>query len=166
MADLRTNPGTRRAVERSFSSEGVATSTAAVPPSAEVQVQVEIEALAGAVGGPSIVVEGTITTGWTGACRRCLEAIEGEAEVELREVFEERPTDGETYPLNDDVVDLEPMVRDALLLALPLAPLCRPDCAGPAPEVFPTGPSGTEDVDPSDGSPDPRWSALDDLRFD
>ena len=45
--------------------------------------------------------------------------------------------------------------------ALPLVPLCRPDCAGPSPDRFPTGP-GDEDVQPAD----PRWAALDDLSFE
>ena len=50
---------------------------------------------------------------------------------------------------------------DTALLALPLAPLCSADCAGPAPEAFPV-------VPPDEGGPvrDPRWAALDELRFD
>jgi len=50
--------------------------------------------------------------------------------VHVDELFELVPLDGETYQLDEDVIDLEPMVRDALLLELPLAPLCDPDCAG------------------------------------
>ena len=46
-------------------------------------------------------------------------------------MFEADPTDeGETYPLDGDQIDLEPMVRDAVLLELPLGPLCGDDCAG------------------------------------
>ena len=37
-------------------------------------------------------------------------------------------------PSPGDQLDLEPMVREAVLLELPLAPLCRPDCAGLCPE--------------------------------
>jgi uncharacterized protein len=79
-------------------------------------------------------------------------------------VFEVRPVDGETYPIEGDEVDLEPVVRDAALLHLPLAPLCRPDCEGPAPDVFPTRVEG----DATDDEParDPRWAALDELRLD
>lgn len=163
VADLRSRPGSRRLVERSIVSEGAATSSAAVAPGTEVAVSVEIEAVAGGV-----VATGSIRMAWTGACRRCLEEIEGEVEVSVREVFEERPTEGETYPLRDDVVDLEPMVNDALLLALPLAPLCRPDCSGPAPDAFPTGPTAAAPSDPETSDPptDPRWAALEDLHFD
>ena len=91
--------------------------------------------------------------------------------AEVREVFEPRPVEGETYPLADDTVDLEPMVRDAVLLALPLAPLCGDDCLGPAPDVFPAvvegdGPVDDGDREAAEPPADPRWAALDELRFD
>ena len=66
----------------------------------------------------------------------------GLVDVEVREVFEVRPIDGETYPIEGDEVDLEPVVRDAALLNLPLAALCRPDCAGPGPETLPVDRGG------------------------
>ena len=53
--------------------------------------------------------------------------------MHVDELFEPHPLEGETYQLDDDVIDLEPLVRDALLLELPLAPLCAPDCAGLCP---------------------------------
>ena len=60
----------------------------------------------------------------------------GEISVHVDELFETHPLEGETYKLDDDVIDLEPLVRDALLLELPLAPLCtrrlRRACARPA----------------------------------
>jgi uncharacterized protein len=95
---------------------------------------------------------------WRGECRRCLGPVDGYAEAPVREIFEARPTEGETYPLDGEQIDLEPMVRDAVLLALPLAPLCASDCQGPAPEAFPTGPPDEER-----SLLDPRWSALRDL---
>ncbi len=89
----------------------------------------------------------------------------------MKEIFERTPVEGETYLLGDDEVDLEPMVRDAVLLALPLAPLCRPDCPGPAPDDFPTGPeddSAAADADEAAAARlrQERWSVLDELRFE
>jgi uncharacterized protein len=85
------------------------------------------------------------------------------ASVDLREVFEVRPIDGETYPIEGDEVDLEPVVRDAALLNLPLTVLCRPDCPGPAPDAIPVAVEG----EPTDEAPrDPRWAALDALRLE
>jgi uncharacterized protein len=102
---------------------------------------------------------------WTAECRRCLDPIRDVATVDLREVFEVSPVEGETYPIDGDEVDLEPVVRDAALLHLPLAPLCRPDCAGPAPEAFPATVEG-EGPEPDEPARDPRWAALDELSFD
>ena len=75
-------------------------------------------------------MRGTLTAAWTAACSRCLEPVAGEISVHVDELFETLPLEGETYQLDEDVIDLEPMVRDALLLELPLAPLCSADCAG------------------------------------
>src|SRR5690606_40148714 len=43
------------------------------------------------------------------------------------------------WPIEGEEIDLAEVAREALLLALPLAPLCRDDCTGPAPDAFPTG---------------------------
>jgi uncharacterized protein len=85
------------------------------------------------------------------------------ATVDVSEVFEVDPVDGETYPIEGDEVDLEPVVRDAALLNLPLTALCRPDCAGPAPDAVPVSTEADEAPAPPG---DPRWAALDALRLD
>ena len=72
-------------------------------------------------------------------------------------------SDGETYPIEGDDVDLEPVIRDGVLLHLPLAPLCREDCAGPAPESFPA--LVVPDA-PAEPPRDPRWAALDALHLE
>ena len=83
-----------------------------------------------------IVVRGTVAATWNAACSRCLEPVGGEIAVHVDELFERQPLEGETYKLDDDVIDLEPLVRDALLLELPLAPALPPRlrraCARPA----------------------------------
>jgi uncharacterized protein len=78
--------------------------------------------------------------------------------VHVDELFEAVPLEGETYLLEDDVIDLEPMVRDALLLELPLAPLCRDDCAGLCPTCGAN--RNDEPCDCAEAEPDPRWAAL------
>ena len=78
-----------------------------------------------------IVVRGTLAAAWSAACSRCLEPVGGEISVHVDELFETVPLEGETYKLDEDVIDLEPMVRDALLLELPLAPLCSAGLRGP-----------------------------------
>lgn len=97
-------------------------------------------------------------------CRRCLDDVEEPFDVEVREIFERHPTDGETWPIEDERIDLTPVLRELALLSLPLAPLCREDCAGPEPNRFPA----MAYVEPDADAPPPRderWAALDGLTF-
>ena len=101
---------------------------------------VELEVVVQAAGSALMAV-GRLRGGWVSECRRCLDEVSGPLDVPLREVFEWDPTEGETWPIHDQRIDLGPPAREAAVLALPLAPLCSPDCAGPEPERFPTGPA-------------------------
>lgn len=120
--------------------------------------------------GETVTVSGTVVGSWEGECRRCLEPTGGEVSVAVSEVFEPDPVEGETYPLGRDDLDLEPALREALALALPIAPLCDEACAGPDPEGHPVTvalDADEVDGDGSDSPPaDPRWGALDALHFD
>lgn len=123
--------------------------------------------------GDAVTVTGTVTGRWTGECRRCLEATGGEVTVEVTEVFEPHPVEGETYELGREEIDLEPLVREALALALPVAPLCDETCPGPDPGAHPVTVAADDEAGgPGDDGPDgaapadPRWAALDALRFD
>ena len=109
----------------------------------------------------AVLVRGTATGRWSVSCRRCLEPMQGALRAEIDELFEVNPTEGETWLLRDDCIDLTPMLREAALLALPLAPLCNAHCQGPAPDRFPTG--AAED---QTANFDPRWAALTELTFD
>ena len=101
-----------------------------------------------------------------------LEPVGGEVDLRVHEVMaSDEPgrsapeTDAaDAYQLGGDEADLEPVVRDAVLLALPLSPLCADDCVGPDPEWLPSADSPAETEDGPAG--DPRWAALDVLRFD
>ena len=130
--ELRRRPGTQRDVHVATPLPGLRITGAQVPDDAELVVDAVLESIEGAV-----TVSGTVQVPWTAECRRCLDEIGGIATVELSEVFEVHPVEGETYPIEGDEVDLEPVVRDAALLHLPLAPLCRPDCAGSRPRRVP-----------------------------
>jgi uncharacterized protein len=120
--------------------------------------------------GDEVTAAGDIHVRYRGQCRRCLEAVEGDLDIPVQEIFERRPVEGETYLLDGEVIDLEPLVRDAVLLALPLAPLCRDDCRGPAPERFPAAGARPPDDDADDaggdGPGDPRWAPLRQLRLE
>ena len=106
-----------------------------------------------------IVVRGPVRTRWHASCSRCLAPVGGELVVDVGELYERHPLEGETYLLSeDDIVDLEPLIRDALLLELPAVPLCRPDCAGLCPHCGID--RNTSECNCADAEPDPRWAAL------
>ena len=160
IAELRRNPGTQRAVEVAGPLPGLTLSTAWVPDDVSVTAALTLELL---VDG-RLTATGDVQARWEGTCRRCLDPVSGTAAAHVQEVFERRPEpDAETYALDSDRVDLEPMVRDAVLLALPLAPLCSPDCAGPDPE-HPVAVEG--EAEPRSDEPDPRWATLREMRFE
>ena len=112
-------------------------------------------------------MSGTVTVPWTAECRRCLDEIGGVVTVDLSEVFEVHPVDGETYPIEGDEVDLEPVVRDAALLA-PAARAAVPPGLRRArrPTRSPRPSRATTPTTTSEPARDPRWAALDELRLD
>ena len=105
----------------------------------------------------------------TGECARCLEPISDDMEVTFQELFvyEDHALPGEddeVSMLEGDLVDLEPLLRDAVVLALPFQPLCMDDCPGLCPEC---GARLADDPDHAhDAAIDPRWAALADLDAD
>lgn len=128
-----------------------------LPPDADVVAELRIDQ-----AGSAVAVSGRVTMPWVGECRRCLREVHGELTVAVRETFEKDHEEGETYPLEGSQVDIEPLVREAVLPELPQVPLCREDCAGLCPECGADrneGPCGHEG-----GPVDPRWGALDQLR--
>jgi uncharacterized metal-binding protein YceD (DUF177 family) len=88
------------------------------------------------------VMEGVLVTGdldvpVEGSCARCLEPIEDTLHLDVQELFaypgsttEATSEEDEVRRLEGDFLDLEPLVRDTVVLSLPLAPVCTPDCSG------------------------------------
>ena len=126
------------------------------------------------------VVEGVLVTGSvrgtaTGACVRCLDPLELDVEGTFQELFayadraahhHEVGADSdedEVHELVGDLIDLEPVLRDAVVPTLPFQPVCRPDCPGLCSEC---GMHLAEDPDHHHEVIDPRWSSLSGLLSD
>lgn len=137
--------------------EPIAISTAGLRDDEPVRIDVTFISSEG-----ELTAWGEVTFRWEGACRRCLEPVCETATVDFHEVFSSTPEPGETYAIDGDGVDLEPLLIDVVTLSLPLGPLCRPDCPGPQPDRFPVGLESEERAP----AVDPRWAALDELRGD
>lgn len=155
VAELRRNLGSRLDVRRDVVLDDIAVVDCAVPAGGEIEVDLVLDSVS-----DGLVASGTVDVPWAGTCRRCLEPVTGRTSHRLQEAFT-ADGEGDTYVVEGDELDLEPLVRDAAALGLPLAPLCSEDCLGPDPERFPARPEG-EGAAPAD----PRWAALDELRFD
>jgi uncharacterized protein len=153
VADLLKRPGAARTEQVSGPLEGLVGPGAEIPADQPIRADVSLERVP-----DGIVVRGTIEGRWQTACSRCLNPVSDEIAVHVDELFEPHPLAGETYQLADDVVDLEPVIRDALLLELPTAPVCRPDCAGLCPDCGIDRSTATCDCHTEDV--DPRWAAL------
>jgi uncharacterized protein len=165
-AALRKVAGTVRHEDRHGVIEGLGTVGVVVPDGAEVDAQVTLSSYPG-----GIMATGRVSAPWRGECRRCGGMVTGAVEAEVHERFviegpgsEPGPAaevDEDAYVLVDDLLDLEPLARDAVLLELPLAPLCSEDCLGLCPEC-----GANLNLESCGCAPpaDPRWSALDVLR--
>ena len=123
---VRRTPGTRLHEDRSGPIAGLETTEARVPPGADVAVSADIEFSS----GTSMMVHATVTAPWEGECRRCLEVAAGTLIGDVRELYEANHDPETSYRLQGDQLDLEPLARDAVLLELPVAPLCAADCQG------------------------------------
>jgi uncharacterized protein len=120
------------------------------------------------------VVEGVLATGrvsgsLVGECVRCLDPVEVEVDADFQELFYYDLEDlsaeelEEAVSVVEELVDVEPLVRDALMLDLPLQPLCEPDCPGLCAQC---GAPLAEDPDHHHDAVDPRWAALSALTGD
>jgi uncharacterized protein len=157
VADLRRRPASRKSVRLAVPSHGFTVVDSRVPAGAPIDVDLELESLT-----DGIVVVGQVSAPWEASCRRCLGPARGRLDVTVRELYQLHPETDEAFAIEGDILDLEPLVREAVLLDLPLAPLCRPDCGGLCPEC---GADRNEiDCGHQPDTGDPRWAALDDLR--
>lgn len=163
---LQRRPGSMVTVTRTVPGPpdlGVA--LARVPVGSDVELDLRLESVM-----EGVLVSGTADLSIEAECARCLEPVAWEEDIDLSELFvypatdargavvdEPGPEDDPLPTIEDDCVDLEPTLRDAVVLALPLAPLCRSDCAGLCAEC------GIR-LDDAPGHAheqvDPRWEAL------
>lgn len=136
--------------------EGIGMDVIGVPPGSPVDLDLRLESVV-----EGVLVTGTAEVSLQGQCARCLERIDSAEEVDLQELYlypDKEPDDDEASRIEDELIDLEPLLRDTVVLDLPYTPVCRPDCAGLCPEC---GANLNADPDHAhDDRVDPRWAGL------
>ena len=159
--ELARRPGSQRQVSRSVPAPAeLGTVILQVPEGEPVALELRIESVM-----EGVLVTGTARARAAGECVRCLHDIDVDVDVGLQElyVYPEGYSDGtapddETGRVVDDRIDLDPLLRDAVVLALPFRPLCRDDCPGLCPLC---GARLADDPAHGHDEPDdPRWAAL------
>jgi uncharacterized protein len=133
--------------------EGFGNAVIGVKDGAKLHLDVRLESL-----HDGILVSGKVRTEAEGECVRCLIEVTLPVRVEFQEVFAYSFDEAFDYMVQDNLVDLEPVVRDAVVLSLPFQPVCQEDCPGLCPEcgVRLLDNPGHEHEAPVD----PRWAAL------
>lgn len=160
--ELKGNPGAQQALSRTVPTpEGFAAVLVGVAEHRDLELDLRIES----------VHEGTLLSGTahgrvTGECGRCLDPISYPLTVDVMQLFTwpekaEGPEEGDdedTRQVSEDLtIDLEPVLRDLMVSALPFQPVCREDCPGLCSQC---GFRMEEDPGHAHEQLDPRWAAL------
>ena len=156
-AELLRRPGSERrvALEPTVAELGLVDSKFDV--TATVAVSLRLESLT-----DGIVVDGDLRAPWADSCRRCLAPASGEVHCVVHELYQHVVTDPDAFEIVGDQIDLARMIRENVLLDAPIAPLCRPDCAGLCATCGID--LNTSSCDCVSAIGDPRWDALSQLK--
>jgi uncharacterized protein len=134
-----------------------------IPEGSALELDLRLEAVM-----EGVLVSGTIRGRTAGECMRCLGDVDSTLESTMQELYvypgkapEGQDDDDELRELEDDLINLEPAIRDAVVLTLPFQPVCRQDCPGLCSEC---GARLADDPEHHHESADPRWAALQGLQ--
>ncbi|MCZ7439255.1 YceD family protein [Micromonospora sp. WMMC241] len=162
--DLPRRPGALRELRRVVTAPAdLGVELISVPEGADLDLDLRLQSVS-----EGVLVSGTVAGPVKGECGRCLREIDDSVVVNVQELYayedsttDETTDEDEVGRMQGDLIDLEPALRDAVVLALPTNPLCREDCPGLCPEC------GVHWDDlPADHSHqqiDPRWAGLSQL---
>ncbi|TXL62713.1 YceD family protein [Aeromicrobium terrae] len=152
--ELGRRPGNERSLDLSVAAPAdLGSDVYGVPEGSDIAIELRLEAVM-----DGVLATGTASAQATGECVRCLVGLDDEIVVDFQELYLYADAGEEELSLEGDLLDLEPVLRDAVVLALPQNPVCGPECPGLCPEC---GARLADDPDHTHGDAiDPRWAAL------
>lgn len=160
--ELGRRPGAMQTLTRTAPAPaGLGLDVIGVPEGAALDLDVRLESVS-----DGVLVTAVVRAPVVGECARCLASIDHDLVVHVQELYvydlaeAKASGDEDAVALEGDLLDVEPAVRDAVVLALPVAPLCRDDCPGLCPDC---GVRLAADPDHRHETADPRWAALQSL---
>ncbi len=161
--DLGRSPGSMRTLTEHVPAPGdLGVALIGVQQGSDVGLDLRLEAV-----HEGILVSGSANVQVTGECGRCLDPLAYDLEVDVQELFfyedsefPDEEDEEEQYRVERDVIDLEPVLRDAVVTMLPFQPVCREDCQGLCSEC---GVRLEDEPGHHHEIVDPRWAALADL---
>jgi uncharacterized protein len=167
--ELARRPGTMRTVERTVPApEDLGLAVIGVPAGSDLDLDLRLESVM-----EGILVSGNVRGRAVGECVRCLEEVVDDVDALVQELFyypdraraavQDGEDEEEVRELEGDMIDLEPVVRDAVVPALPFRPVCSRDCPGLCPECG-VRLADPENADHSHETTDPRWAGLERFR--
>jgi uncharacterized protein len=159
-------PGAARTLtRRAPAPKDMGVELARIPAGADLDLGVQLEGVT-----EGVLVTATVAAPMAGECARCLDSFTSATTVRFQELFvlpadAEQEDEADGYVLDGNgMLDLEPALRDAMVLDLPLSPLCELDCRGLCPECG----VRLADAEPGHGHEQrgAMWDALKDFRAD
>lgn len=127
-----------------------------VPENSPLDLDLRLESV-----GEGVLVTGAVEATLKGECSRCLDPIEEDLVLDIQELYfypDKEAEEDASRVSAEETIDLDPVVRAAVVLNLAFSPLCRDDCEGLCPDC-----GANLNDDPDHDHPDridPRWAAL------
>lgn len=164
--EIGRRPGTMREIRRTVAApEDLGTVVIGIPTGDDIELDLRLEAVM-----EGILVSGSVRGRAVGECVRCLTEVVEEVDVQVQELYvyperaavavEDGDDEEDVRELVGDLIDVEPMLRDAVVPALPFRPVCSPDCPGLC-SVCGAHLADPENADHTHETIDPRWAGLD-----
>ena len=158
--DLINKPGTMREKQLDVViDEPMANFAIGIPAGSTIEIDARFESV-----HEGVLVTGDAFATASGECSRCLDPIDSAVEVEFQELFAYSGTSEDDFVVENESIDLDQVIRDAVVLSLPFQPVCSAGCKG---LCVTCGAKLNDDPQHAHDAPvDPRWNALTNLKED
>ena len=156
--DLTRRPGQMKELELDIElAIPMGQAAATVPVGEIIELNLRLESV-----HDGILATGEVDSTAMADCSRCLEPLKLAVEVDFQELFAYSLEQEDDFLVQDEKIDLEQAITDAVVLSLPFKPVCSEDCLGLCCECGVKMAEDPEHVHQAQN--DSRWSELESFR--